>query len=141
MNWKEHFGKAVDAVTTFAESDTAKTLTEKTKATAQLLAEKAKNGAMDAAESFVEANSDTAAIKVSYLNASVSVVSPSDALEVVRPKAGMLVVTDEHGNGVVIDAASDHPYVVETNGKVTRLDAGTFDLGEADGINLVILKT
>ena len=141
MNWQEQFSKAIDAVKGFPESETAKNLAEKTKATAQMLAEKARNGALGAAESFVEANSDPAAVKISYLNANISVVSPSDELEVVRPKAGTLVITDSAGNGVVCDAGADKPYVVEMIGNVTRLDAGTFDLGEEDGVNLVILKT
>jgi len=87
-----------------------------------------------------KANSDPSALKIRFLNAEISVVSPSDNLTIERPNAATLTITDKDGNGVVIDASAKKPYVTETVGHVNRLDGNTFDLGEADGIDLLIIK-
>ena len=129
------------AVKEFADKETARNLAAKTRATAQHLAQKAKEGALDAAQAFVEANSDPAAVKLHYLNADLSVVSPTDGLEISRPRPGTLAVSDGQGNGVVIDAGAAKAYVVETIGAVNRLNDSTYDLGPEDGVNLVVLKT
>lgn len=99
MNWKEQLDKAIDTLKQVAESDTVKGLTAKAKDTASKLAQRAKSGALGAAEAFVEANSDPAAFKVRYLHADVSVVSPSDGIEVTRPSPGSVVICDGAGNG------------------------------------------
>jgi hypothetical protein len=50
------------------------------------------------------------------------------------------VVADGQGNGLVVNAAADPAFVVETIGTVARLGANTFDLGAEDGVNVVVLK-
>ena len=59
----------------------------------------------------------------------LSVVSPSDGLEITRPTPASVVVSDGQENGLVINAAADNAYVTETIGQVTQLSAGTYDLG------------
>jgi len=140
MTWKEQLDKAVAAIKEAAESEQARSIMSKTKATAQLLARKVKEGSLDAAEVFVEANADPAAIKVHFLNVAVNVISPSDGVEITRPNASTLVVADGEGNGLVIDAGAEPAFVAETIGKVKQLSGGTYDLGPEDGINLVIIK-
>jgi hypothetical protein len=140
MNWKEQLDKAIDALKQVAESETVKGLTAKAKDTARKLAQRAKSGALSAAEAFIEANSDPAAFKVRYLNADVNVVSPSDGIEVTRPSPGSVVISDGAGNGIVINAAADKAYVSEKIGTVAQLGANTFDLGAQDGVNVVVLK-
>jgi hypothetical protein len=139
MSWKDKLDEAVKAIQSVAESDAVKTITSKARETAAALVQKAKSGALSAAEAFVEANSDHSALKVRYLNADLSVVSPSDGLEIKRT-AGTLVIADGVGNGLVINASADKAYVAETVGTVTRLGANTYDLGAEDGINVVVLK-
>jgi len=86
MNWKTQLSKAVSALKDVAESDTARNLAAKAQKSASLLAQKAKSGALDAAQSFIEANSDPAALKVQFLNARLSILSPSNGIEIARPK-------------------------------------------------------
>jgi len=140
MSWKEKMNSAVKAVKDAAESETVQRFATSAKQTAVTLATKAKEGALTAADAFVAANSDPSALKIRFLNVEVSVVSPSDGLTVARPNAATLTLTDSDGNGVVIDASAAKPYVTETVGHVNRLDDNTFDLGEADGIDLLIIK-
>jgi hypothetical protein len=140
MTWKEQLDKAVAMIKEAADSEQARSITSKAKATAKLLASKVKGGAMDAAEAFIEANSDPATVRVHFLNAAVDVVSPSDGLEITRPDANSLVVADGEGNGLVINAAADPAFVAQTIGNVKQLSSTTYDLGPEDGINLVILK-
>ena len=140
MNWKVQLDKAIDTLKQVAESDTVKGVTAKAKDTASKLAQRAKSGALSAAEAFIEANSDPAAFKVRYLNADVNVVSPSDGIEVTRPSPGSVVISDGAGNGIVINAAADKAYVSEKIGTVAQLGANTFDLGAEDGVNVVVLK-
>ena len=101
---------------------------------------KAKDGALDAAAAFVEANSDPATVRVHFGNVAVNVLSPSDGVEITRPNAGTLVVADGEGNGLVINAAAEPAFVAETLGNVKQLSGSTYDLGPEDGINLIILK-
>lgn len=108
--------------------------------TAQALARRAKAGALDAADAFVQANSDPSALKVRFLNADVNVVSPSDGIEITRPSAGSLVISDGEGNALVINAAAEKAFVAETIGDAKRLERGTYDLGPEDGINVVVIK-
>ena len=140
MSWKEKMNSAVKAIKDAAESDTVQRFATTAKQTAVTLASKAKEGVLTAADAFVAANSDPSALKIRFLNAEISVVSPSDNLTIERPNAATLVITDKDGNGVVIDASAETPYVTETVGQVNRLDGNTFDLGEADGIDLLIIK-
>ncbi len=140
MNWKDQVNKAMASLTDVAESDTVRNIVNKAKETATTLTQKAKDGAMDAAQAFIEANSDPSALKLRYLNADVSIVSPSDGVEITRPTGGTLVISDGAGDGVVINAAADQAYVTETIGTVNRLNANTYDIGTEDGINVVVLK-
>jgi len=140
MSWKEKMNSAVKAVKDAAESETVRRFATTAKQTAVTLASKAKEGALTAADAFVAANSDPSAIKIRFLNAEISIVSPSDNLTIERPNAATLTIADKDGNGVVIDASAAKPYVTETVGQVNRLDGNTFDLGEADGIDLLIIK-
>jgi hypothetical protein len=104
------------------------------------LASKVKEGALDAAEAFIEANSDPATVRIRFLNVAVNVVSPSDGREITRSNANTLVVADGEGNGLVINAAVEPAFVVQTIGNVKQLSGTTYDLGPEDGINLVTLK-
>ncbi|MGH8479152.1 MAG: hypothetical protein ACREXK_06185 [Gammaproteobacteria bacterium] len=140
MNWKEQLDKAIETLKQAAESGTMKNLTAKAKETASTLAQKAKTGALGAAEAFVEANSDPSTFKVRYLSADVSVVSPSDGIEITRPSANSVVISDGAGNGIVINAAAAKAYVSERIGTVAQLGGNTYDLGAEDGVNVVVLK-
>ncbi len=140
MNWKDQVNKAIDSLRDVAESETVRNIVGKAKETATTLTQKAKEGAMDAAQAFLEANSDPSALKLRYLNADVSIVSPSDGVEITRPTGGTLVISDGSGDGLVINAAADEAYVTETIGTVNRLNANTYDIGAEDGINVVVLK-
>lgn len=141
MSWKEQLDKAVAAIKEAAESEQAQSLATRAKATAQQLARKAREGALDAAEAIVEAGSDPAVVRVHYLNVAINLVSPSDAIEITRPNASTLVVADGEGNGLVINAAAEPAFVAETIGNITQLSGTTYDLGPEDGINLVIVKS
>ena len=141
MSWREQLDKALEGLQRLAQTEPVQNLLQKTKDTAETLVDKAKTGALDAAQAFVAANSDPAAIKLRYFNLDLSVVSPSDTLEITCPSAGTLVVSDGQGNGLVINAAADQAFVAETIGQVTTLSAGTYDLGSPDNINVVVIKT
>ena len=141
MSWKEQLNRAIEKVKSAADSEATHALASKAKVTAHNIARKAKEGALDAAEAFVQANSDPAAIKVRYLHADLSIVAPSDEIQTTRPSAAALVVADGEGNSLVINAAAEETFVVDTIGTVTRLDDVTYDLGPEDGINLVVIKT
>jgi len=138
MSWKEQLDKAVASIKEAASSDTARDLAAKAKATATVLARRVKEGAVSTADALVEANRDPSVLSVRFLNASLTVMSPSEGISVTRPNAATLVVEDGQGNGLVINAAADPAYVAETIGTVTRLSGDTFDLGPEDGINVVI---
>jgi hypothetical protein len=77
---------------------------------------------------------------VTFLNARVTVLSPAEGISITRPEAATLVVADCQGNGLVINAAADPAFVVETIGSATQLSGNTYDLGPEDGINLVVTK-
>jgi len=47
---------------------------------------------------------------------------------------------DGQGNGLVINPVTDPAYVVEMIRTVAQLSGNTFDLGEEDGINVVVTK-
>ena len=140
MNWKEHLDKAVSAVKEAATSEKAQELAAKAKATAAVVVDKVKSGAVDAADALVEATRDTAAMRVQFLNADLSILSPGEGISITRPDAGTLVVADGQGNGLVINAAADPAYVSEMIGSVSRLNGNTFDLGTEDGVNVVVTK-
>ncbi len=140
MNWKNQVNKAVDSLKDVAESETVRNIVSKAKETTKKLTQKAKEGAMGAAEAFVAANADPSALKLHHLNADVTIVSPSDGIEITRPAGGTLVISDGSENGVIINAATDQAYVTETIGTVTRLNANTYDIGAEDGINVVVVK-
>ena len=140
MNWKEHLDKAVSAVKEAATSEKAQELAAKAKATAAVVVDKVKSGAVDAADALVEATRVPAAMRVQFLNADLSILSPGEGISITRPDAGTLVVADGQGNGLVINAAADPAYVSEMIGSVSRLNGNTFDLGTEDGVNVVVTK-
>lgn len=138
MSWKEQLDKAIASIKEAAASEQARDIAAKAKATATVLARKVKEGAVGAADALVEANRDPSALTVRYLNASLTVLSPSEEISITRPDAATLVIADSQGNGLVVNAAADPAYVVEMIGNVTRLSGNTFDLGAEDGINVVV---
>ncbi len=140
MSWKDQVNKAVDSLKDVAESETVRSVVSKAKETTKKLTQRAKEGAMDAAEAFFAANTDPSALKLHHINADVTIVSPSDGIEITRPAGGTLVISDGSENGVVINAAADQAYVTETIGTVNRLNANTYDIGPEDGINVVVVK-
>ena len=93
---------AIEKVKGAADGEAAHALAAKAKATAHNIVHKAKEGALDAAEAFVEANSDPAAMKVRYLHTDLSIVAPSDDIQITRPSAASLVIGDGAGNSLVI---------------------------------------
>jgi hypothetical protein len=140
MSWKEQLDKAIAAIREAAESETARDIAAKAKATASALTRKVREGAMGAADAFVQANRDPASLTVRFLNAHVSVLSPSEGISVSRPDAATLVVADGQGNGLVINAATEPAFVADKIGEVAQLSGNTFDLGPGDGINVVVTK-
>jgi 2-phospho-L-lactate guanylyltransferase (CobY/MobA/RfbA family) len=140
MSWKDKLDEAVKAIKGVAESDMVKNITSKAQETATNLAQKAKAGVLNAADAFVAANADPSTVRIRYLNADLSIISPSDGLEIKRPQGGTLVIADGAGNGLVINASADKAYVAETVGTVTRLGANSYDLGTEDGVNLIVLQ-
>ena len=140
MNWKSQLDKAIGAVKDATESETARNMATKARKAAGKLVEKAKSGALDMAQAFVEANADPAAFKCQFLNARLSILAPSNELEISSPSEGTVVVADSEHNCVVINAAAKPSYVLETIGTVTQLNANTFDLGPEDSINVVLLE-
>ena len=141
MNWKNKLAGVTNALRNAAESETAREIAARAKQTASTLAEKAKEGALDAAQSFVAANEDPSALKIQFLNARLSVVSPSNGFEIARPSEGTLVVSDGEHNGLIINAAAEPAYIVDTVGTVTQLNSNSYDLGAEDGINVVVIET
>ncbi len=138
MSWKEQLDKAIASIREAADSETARDMAAKAKATATVLARKVREGAVGAADAVVEANRDPSVLTVRFLNASLAILSPSEGISVTRPDAATLVVADGQGNGLVINAATDPAFVVEMIGNVGRLTGNTFDLGPEDGINVVV---
>jgi hypothetical protein len=138
MSWKEQLDKAIASIKEVAASEQARDMAAKAKETATVLARKAKEGAVGAADALVEANRDPSALSVRFLNANLTVLSPSEEISVTKPDAATLVIADSQGNGLVVNAAADPAYVAETIGNVTRLSGNTFDLGAEDGINVVV---
>lgn len=141
MSWKEQVDRAVSALRDVAESERVKSIVNKATETATNLVQKGKTGALDAAQAFIQANSDPSALKIQHLNAKVSIVSPSDSIEITRPSGGTLVISDGSDNGLIIDAATDKAYVTETIGTVVRVNENTYDLGPGDGIDVVVIET
>jgi hypothetical protein len=140
MSWKEQLDKAVGSIREAADSEKARDIAAKAKHAALSLVGKVRNGAVSAADAFVEANRDASSIEVSFLSARITVLSPADGVSVTRPSAASLVVSDDNGNGLVINAAAEPAFVVETIGTVSQLSGNTFDLGPEDGVNIVITK-
>ncbi len=140
MSWQEQLDKAVAAVKEAATSENAREIAGKAKAAALGLVEKVKAGAVDAADAFVEANRDASSLSVRFLNADLTILSPAEGISVTRPDAATLVVNDGAGNGLVINAGADPAFVVETIGAVAKLSHNTFDLGQEDGVNVVVIK-
>ena len=140
MGWQEQLDKAVAAVKEAADSEKAREMAAKAKATATDLAHKVRDGAVDAADALVEANREPSSLTVRFLNVDLTVLSPSEGISVTRPDVASLVVADGQGNGLVINAAAEPAFVSETIGSVARLNANTYDLGEEDGINVVVTK-
>ncbi|MBF0471688.1 MAG: hypothetical protein HQL48_09985 [Gammaproteobacteria bacterium] len=140
MPWKDQIMGAVGRLKEVAESETVQKFTASARETASDLASKARSGVLTAADAFVAANSDPTALKMRFFNADVTVLSPSDGLTISRPNAASLTIHDEAGNGVVIDVASNPPFVSKTIGKVNQLSGNTYDIGEEDGIDLLVLK-
>ena len=129
MDWKEQLNRATAAIKGVAESEQVKSLTAK-----------AKQGAHAAADAVVDATSNPTTMRVNYMGAEVSVLSPSDGLQISRPHAGALVIADGAGNGLVISLAAPKAQVGETVGTVKKLNDTTFDIGTEDGVNVVVIK-
>jgi hypothetical protein len=140
MTWKEQLDKAIATVRDAADSDKAREIAAKAKATATSLMHKVRDGAVSTADAFVEANRDPSTVEVTYLNARLAVLSPAEGLSITRPEAATLVLADGAGNGLVVNAAADPAFVSEMIGSVTQVSGNTFDLGPEDGINLVVTK-
>ena len=140
MGWQEQLDKAIAAIKEATESETARDMAAKARATATELARKVKDGAVDAADALVEANREPSSLTLRFYNADLTVVSPSEGLSITRPDAGSLVVADGQGIGLVINAAADPAFVAEMIGSVVQLSGNTFDLGNEDGINVVVTK-
>ena len=140
MDWKEQLNKAAAALTHVAESDAVKNLTARARDAASGLAKRAKQGVLSAADAYVEANADPAALRIRHLNADISILSPSDGLQVARPNAGALVISDGAGNGLVIGVGGEQARVTQTAGVVKILNATTYDLGSEDGVNVIVGK-
>jgi hypothetical protein len=140
MSWKEQLDKAVAAVRDAADNEKAREIATKAKSQAQSLIARVREGAVSAADTFVEANRDPSSVEVSFLNARVTVLSPAEGISITRPEAATLVIADGQGNGLVINAAADPAFVVETIGNASQLSGNTYDLGPEDGINLVVTK-
>jgi len=140
MSETNQLDKAIAAIKQAARSETARDLASKAKATAEQLARKVKDGALDAAEAFVEAHRDPSSITVGFINADLTVLSPSEGISISRPDAATLVVADGDGNGLVINAATEPAFVTDMIGTVTQLSGNTFDLGPEDGVNVVVTK-
>ena len=140
MNWKEQLDKAIAQIKEATESDKAREISGKAKSTAVSLIDKVKGGAVGAAEAFLEATRDPSSMQVHYLNASLTVLSPSEGLTISRPEAGSLVVTDGAGNGLVVNAAADPAFIAEQIGSIVQVSGNTFDLGTEDGVNVVVTR-
>ena len=140
MAWREQYDKAIESIKEAKESETAQNIATTAKQTAIQLAQKVKNGVLSAAEALIKANAEPSTVRVHFMNADLSVVSPCDGLEITRPTPASIVVSDGQGNGLVINAAAEGAYVTETIGQVTQLSAGTYDLGPEDGENVVVIK-
>ena len=140
MGWQDQLDRAIAAIKDAAESERARDIAAKSRQTASTLAQKVKDGAVSAADTLVEANRDPSSMTVRFLNADLTVLSPSEGISVTRPDAATLVVSDGQGNGLVINAATDPAFVVEMIGTVARLSGNTFDLGAEDGKNVVVTK-
>ena len=132
MGWQDQLDRAIAAIKDAAESERARDIAAKARQTASTLAQKVKDGAVSAADTLVEANRDPSSMTVRFLNADLTVLSPSEGISVTRPDAATLVVSDGQGNGLVINAATDPAFVVEMIGTVARLSGNTFDLGAED---------
>lgn len=139
MDWKEQINKATAAIKNVAESEQVKNLTAKAKQAASDLAKAAKQGAHTAADAVLKATSDPTTVRYQYMKAEISVLSPSDGLQITRPHAGAMVISDQAGNGLVISLAPKLE-VTELVGVVKRLNETTYDVGTEDGVNVVILK-
>ncbi len=94
MGWQEQLDRAIAAVKEVADSDKAQDMAAKAKATATDLARKVKDGAVSAADALVEANREPSSLTVRFLNADLTVLSPSEGISVTRPDAASLVVDD-----------------------------------------------
>lgn len=140
MDWREQLNKAAAALQNVTDSERVKSITTKARQTASDLVQRAKQGALNAADAYVEANADPAAVRFHYLNADISILSPSDGLQITRPHAGALVINDGAGNGIVLNIGGDKVTLGQTVGVVKALSDMTFDLGTEDGVNVVVLK-
>lgn len=140
MDWKEKLNQAVATLGNAADSETVRNLTAKAKQAASGLAQRARQGVLSAADAYVEANADPTSLRIRYLDAEVTILSPSDGLQLSRPHAGALVISDGAGNGLVVGVGGEKARVTETVGAVKLLNDSTFDLGEQDGVNVIVLK-
>jgi hypothetical protein len=139
MDWKAQLDKATAAIKGVAESDKMKNLTAKAKDAASGIAAAAKKGAHAAADAVAKATSDPSTLRITYMGMEISIVSPSDGLQITRAHAGALTIADGAGNALVVNLESK-PQAGETVGTVAKLDDTTYDLGAEDGVNVVVLK-
>ena len=75
MSWQEQLDKAVAAIKDAAESEQARNFAAKAKTAATNLAQKVRQGAVSAADTFVEANRDPASMALRYINADATILS------------------------------------------------------------------
>ena len=140
MDLKDQWNKAINALKNIADSEQVRSATAKAKEAAGSLATQVREGAVSAAEAFIKANSDASALRVRYLSADLSIVSPSDDLRISRPTGGALAIMDRDGNGLTIRAAGDKAVVDQVVGIVKKLNESSYDIGPEDGVNVVVLK-
>jgi hypothetical protein len=140
MGWREQLDAAIAKIREAAESEQARDMAAKARTTATNLVQRLREGAVGAAEAFVEANEDPSALKVRLHNADINIVSPSDDISVTRPDAASLVISDGQGNGLVVNAAVSPAFVAQMIGSVKPLGGNSFDIGAEDGINVVVIK-
>ncbi|MCG6940319.1 MAG: hypothetical protein LJE69_03600 [Thiohalocapsa sp.] len=140
MTWKEQLDKAIASVKDAADSERAREIADRAKSTASSLIEQVRTGAVGAASSFLEANRDPSSLEVHFLNAHLTILSPSEGISISRPDAATLVISDGNENGLVINAAADPAFVVEQIGSVSQASGNTFDIGAEDGVNVVVTK-
>jgi hypothetical protein len=140
MNFKKQINRAVNSVKSAADSNAAHNIVSTAQATAHKIADKAKEWTLDAAEFVVQANSDPSSLKVQFMHSDLCIASPSDSIQLTRPNATTLTISDGNGNSIVLNTSAEEQFVIETVGSVKRVDEFTYNLGSVDGVNVVVIN-